>query len=76
MLCASSQPCWESGCRMRLLVMTEGKPFGAKDAASTNFIYGDNLQAIVIATVGSPSIHVLLESITQYEKDILDNFGK
>jgi hypothetical protein len=25
---------------MRLLVMTEGKPFGAKDAASTNFIYG------------------------------------
>ena len=23
---------------MRLLVMTEGKPFGAKDAASTNLI--------------------------------------
>jgi hypothetical protein len=31
--------CGESGCRMRLWVMTEGKPFGAKDAASTPFYF-------------------------------------
>lgn len=37
---------------------------------ATNFIYGDTLQAIVIATVDSPSIHVLLESINQYARDL------
>ena len=40
------------------------------DAASTNLIYGDNLQAIVIATVESPSVHVLLESIIQYAPEL------